>query len=224
MNKKCSECDLINFATAEACVRCDAELSRVIHASSPKRTLAGRLLIRSGAVAITIVVITVGFYLSLLVSADRLSPQQKETVRNAISILREKNFDSEVTILSTFTAYRGSDNWLNASVAKENAYAATNFPFEIMTLYPDFFTYPIDDVEKAAILLHEARHLMGEGEKEAYEYVWKNRERLGWTEDKYALSSVWINVRHQTREHVPEMFVCSQNPAHDCTETSKWKR
>ncbi len=220
MNKKCSHCDLINFATAEACARCNAELRRIIHASSPKRSPAGWFLVRSGAVAFAIVVITIGFYLSLLVSADKLSPQQKETVRNAISILREKNFDTEAMILSTFTAYRGSDNWLNASVAKENAYAATNFPFEIMTLYPDFFTYPIDDVEKAAILLHEARHLMGEGEKEAYEYVWKNRERLGWTKDKYALSSVWMNVRHQTREHVPEMFICTQNPAYDCTAVS----
>ncbi|CAN5232775.1 hypothetical protein BH20ACI2_BH20ACI2_00330 [soil metagenome] len=218
MNKKCSQCDLINFATADACARCNAELSRVIHASSPKRSRAEWFFIRTGAVIMTIVVITIGFYLSLLMSAERLTPQQKETVRNAISILREKKFDSEVMMLSTFTAYRGNDNWLNASVAKENAYAATNFPFEIMTLYPDFFTYPIDDVEKAAILLHEARHLMGEGEKEAYAYVWKNRERLGWTEDKYSLSSVWINVRHQTREHVPELFNCAAKPLGDCTE------
>ncbi len=56
---------------------------------------------------------------------------------------------------------RGNDNWLNASTKYENAYAATNFPIEIMTIYPEFFTDTLDDTERAAILLHEAQHLKG---------------------------------------------------------------
>ena len=121
-------------------------------------------------------------------------------------------------MLETFTVFRRTDNWLNASVEKENAFAATNFPFEIVTLYSDFFTYPADDIERAAILLHETRHLRGEGEKQAYEFVWKHRKQLGWTRDKYANSQVWENVRRQTRDVVPGLFVCEINQFSDCTE------
>jgi hypothetical protein len=67
--------------------------------------------------------------------------------------------------------FRANDNWLNASVEKENAYAATNYPFEIVTIYPDFFRFTVDDTERAAILLHEAQHLKGKDEKESYEFV-----------------------------------------------------
>jgi hypothetical protein len=167
---------------------------------------------------ITCILIIIGFYISLIVSAARLSRDQKATVNRAIGILREKGFDTEAAMLSTITTFRASDNWLNASVEKENAYAATNFPFEIMTFYPDFFTYPADDVEKAAILLHEARHLLGEGEKEAYAFVWKNRARLGWTRQDHGNSALWLNVRQQTLEQVPDIFNCPENPASDCTE------
>ena len=132
--------------------------------------------------------------------------------------MNEKGFAREALILDNFTAFRSNDNWLNASVAKENAYAATNFPFEIMTLYSDFFTYPADDTERAAILLHEARHLFGENEKEAYEFVWRNRKQLGWTDDKYVNSVVWMNIRKQTKDNVPNLFVCDFKEFSDCTE------
>lgn len=219
MKNKCSQCDLVNFPSAEVCSRCTAVLERAGRASRPKTPWPGWLLIRAGAVLMTCVFIIAGFYISLVASAERLSIQQKETVRRAIKLLQEKHFDTESMMLSNLTAFRKTDNWLNASVAKENAYASTNFPFEIITLYDDFFTYPADDVEKAAILLHEARHLLGDGEKEAYEYVWKNRTQLGWTQKAYRQSPVWLNVRDQTRENVPDLFNCPQNPASDCTET-----
>ncbi len=102
-------------------------------------------------------------------------------------------------------------------MAKENAFAATNFPFEIVTLYPDFFTYPADDIERAAILLHEAKHLQGKDEPEAYEYVLKNRGRLGWTGKVYGRPEVWLNVRRQTREYRPNLFICEFNDFGDCT-------
>ena len=107
---------------------------------------------------------------------------------------------------------------MNASVAKENAYAATNFPFEIITLYPDFFTYPADDTERAAILLHEARHLRGKDEADAYRFVWEHRKQLGWIEKQYSGSAVWRNVRQQTHETVPDLFVCDKNINGDCDE------
>lgn len=121
-------------------------------------------------------------------------------------------------MLDYLTSYRADDNWLNASVDKENAYAATNFPFEVMTIYPDFFNYPVDDTERAAILLHEAQHLKGADEKEAYEFVWKNRKKLGWTKEKYGSSIIYQNVRRQTREYAPQLFVCNLNEYADCTE------
>lgn len=161
-----------------------------------------------------------GFYLSLLVSAKSLSIEQRIEVRRAIALLNEHGLSSEIFLLYHFAAFRSEDNWLNASVAKENAYAATNFPFEIVTLYSDFFTYPADETERAAILLHESRHLHGEDEHDAYAYVWKHRKQLGWTKDKYSRSVVWRNVRKQTVDNVPELFVCEENDIEvaDCTE------
>lgn len=158
------------------------------------------------------------FYVSLIASAESLNIEQKHTVRRAINVLREKGFAREVALLENITVFRGDDNWLNATVAKENAFAATNFPFAIITLYSDFFTYPTDDVERAAILLHEARHLQGADEHDAYAYVWNHRKQLGWTVDNYAASYVWDNIRRQTREHVPEMFNCPEKRGGDCTE------
>src|SRR4051812_19116321 len=101
---------------------------------------------------VILIALLLGFYLSLLASSRALNIEQKHLVRKATALVREKGFSKEATLLEV-AIYRGDDNWLNSSVAKENAYAATNFPFEIMTLYPDFFTYPTDDVERAAILL-----------------------------------------------------------------------
>lgn len=158
-----------------------------------------------------------GFYASLALSARPITNENESTVEAAVQVLADKGFTREVRVLRYLTMFRSTDNWLNASIEKENAYAATNFPFEIMTLYPDFFTIPLDDTERAAILLHEAQHLQGKDEKEAYEFVWKNRKRLGWTIEKYAGSTVWQNVRRQTREYSPGLFVCDFNEFGDCT-------
>lgn len=159
-----------------------------------------------------------GFYLSLMASAKSLTHEQRVDVRKAIAVLHERGFSDDIFLLSNLAVFRGEDNWLNASVAKENAYAATNFPFEIVTLYPDFFTYPLDETERAAILLHESRHLRNEDEHDAYAFVWKHHKKLGWTKEKYAVSVVWRNIRSQTRDNVPELFVCDFNDFGDCTE------
>lgn len=220
MNKKCPQCGLINFGTAENCIRCRANLSSIkiskdgegISARKPK------LLKRLGVLIFAVIFAISGFYLSLIFSAEKLSYEQKQIVQNSILTLAGKGFSDEVFLLNHLTAFRKTDNWLNASVEKENAYAATNFPFEIMTLYPDFFSYPVDDTERAAILLHEAQHLKGADEKEAYKFLWENRKKLGWTKVKYANSVIWRNVRKQTKEHLPEMFMCDVNEYGDCTE------
>ena len=148
--------------------------------SSEKKQRTG-ILARAAICLCVCLAVLFGFYLSLIASAKSLTIDEKYAVRRAIAVLREKGFVDEAMLLDNFTVFRGSDNWLNASVAKESAYAATNFPFEIMTLYPEFFTYPVDDVERAAVLLHESKHLAGKDEHDAYEFVWKNHKQLGWT-------------------------------------------
>lgn len=177
-----------------------------------------RVLVRAIICLAVCVTMVLGFYVSLIASAESLNIEQKHTVRRAIAVLREKGFSREVALLENITVFRGEDNWLNATVAKENAFAATNFPFAIITLYSDFFAYPQDDTERAAILLHEARHLTGEDEHQAYAYVWRHRHRLGWTGDKYGDSPVWVNIQRQTREIAPELFNCPTMLNGDCTE------
>ena len=221
MNKKCQNCDLNNFHTSENCARCHNSLGNITVESGKaynKRSLSSRIL-RRAIVCFGVIVFTVlGFYVSLIASADRLSYEQEATVTSAIAILERQGFSDEVFYLEYLTAFRASDHWLNASVVKEAAYAATNYPFEIMTLYPDFFRYTNDDVERAAILLHEAKHLQGEDEKEAYKFVWVNRKKLGWTKEKYGRSVVWKNVRKQTKEFAPNLFICEFSEFNDCTE------
>ena len=218
MKKLCPNCNLVNFSEAKQCLRCRSNLITVASGEYQKKTFLKSKIFRRVAVCIGACLFAIlGFYISLVGSSKPLSYQEKQTVWASIEILEARGFSSEAFLLNYITAFRGNDNWLNASVEKENAYAATNFPFEIITIYPDFFTYPVDETERAAILLHEAQHLKGADEKEAYEFVWKNRQKLGWTEENYAESIILQNVRKQTKEIVPELFVCDVNPYGDCT-------
>jgi hypothetical protein len=218
MNKKCSNCRLVNYPNAIKCVRCQADLTTISDNTGGHRSRGMKILVRAVVCFCVCLAMLFGFYLSLIGSAKSLTLEEKGAVRNAIKVLKDKGFSHEAMLLESFTVYRSNDNWLNASVEKESAFAATNFPFEIMTLYPDFFMYPADDIERAAILLHEAQHLQGSDEKEAYEFVWKNRNKLGWTKEKYINLYVWKNVRKQTREYSPDLFVCERNEFNDCTE------
>ena len=218
MKKKCPQCKLVNYPTAQACIRCGSALLRIDYEPPIERQAPSKLGRRIVVFLLVCGAAVMGFYLSLIFSAAPLDHEQKKTVYAAIDLLESKGFSKEVFLLRRLAAYRAEDNWLNASVEKENAFAATNFPFEIVTTYPDFFLLPTDDVERAAILLHEAKHLEGADEKEAYEFVWRNRQKLGWTSENYANSEIWSQVRKQTRDHVPGLFVCEINTFGDCTE------
>jgi hypothetical protein len=219
MNKKCPNCKLVNFAAVEKCARCESDLAEVSSSvENAGSSLGSKILKRAIACAVVCIIVLFGFYLSLLFTSKSLSYDERSKVKSAIAVLDEKGFSSEAFLLKYLTSFRANDNWLNASTREENAYAATNYPFEIMTVYPDFFNYPSDDIERAAVLLHEAQHLKGADEKEAYEFVWKNRKRLGWTKEQYAGSTVWKNVRRQTQEICPHLFVCDVNEYGDCTE------
>jgi hypothetical protein len=218
MNKKFTECGLINYLTAQNCIRCASGLGESENISPNGGFLKSSLAKRGGICLIVILAAMLGFYASLVLSADSIDRDQEQKVQAAINVLERKGFGEEVILLRYLTVFRANDNWLNASVEKENAYAATNFPFEIITLYPDFFTYSTDDIERAAILLHEAKHLQGKDEREAYEFVWKNRKRLGWTYEAYHQSMIWRETRKLTKEYSPILFVCGFNDYGDCTD------
>src|SRR5205814_5363765 len=132
-------------------------------------------------VLVTTIVILIVWYASLLISSSGLEPDQQQKVAAAISLLQQQGFTREAFILKHLTAFRATDNWLNAYIGHRDAYAATNFPFEVVTLYPDFFQLPVDDRERAAVLLHEACHLMGDGEDAALNSTWHAKRQLGWT-------------------------------------------
>jgi hypothetical protein len=170
------------------------------------------------------VAVIAGFYVSLIASAKRLSADQRAVVERSADVLRERGFANEAWMLLHVAVLRAEDHWLNAAVAKESAYAATNSPFAIITIYPDFFTYPEDDIERAAILLHEARHLLGDDEREAYRFVWLNRAKLGWIGRGHGDSPVWQNTRQLTREIAPELFNCPGHVYNDCTEADYLSR
>src|SRR5436190_3883038 len=218
MNKKCPQCRLANFPGTDTCARCGSSLGGVMATEAAAKPRGSRLLARSIICLVVCVAVILAFYLSLLASATSLNYDQRIQVRTAIAVLKDKGFTDEARLLEKFVVFKSDDNWLNASVAKEDAYAATNFPFEIVTLYPDFFTYPVDETERAAILLHESKHLKGADEHDAYEFVWKHRNQLGWTKEKYVSSVVWRNIRRQTRDNVPALFNCDVNEFGDCTE------
>ncbi len=221
MSKRCPKCRLINFPENEACARCEAllvEVASLAKSTLPKRSFFSKIIKRTIIFAVVSLSTIFVFYLSMIFTSQPLGAEESQKIRNAIAVLDEKGFSREAFLLTYLTSFRSNDHWLNASVEKENAYAATNFPFEIMTIYPDFFEFSIDDVERAAMLLHEAKHLEGMDEKSAYEYVWKNRKTLGWTDEIYGNSAVWENVRKQTKEFAPELFVCKFNDFADCTQ------
>ncbi len=168
--------------------------------------------------AASAVLAVIAFYLSLVSTSLPPLPHEKAAVDRAITILAEKGFEDEVFLLKGTTTFRATDHWFNSFVQKESAYASTNFPFQIVTLYPDFYTKSADDTERAMILLHEARHLMGENENQAYAYVWRNRKILGWTLKTHGASESYITIEQQTREMAPELFNCPDKPWEDCTE------
>ncbi|HEX8136175.1 MAG TPA: hypothetical protein VF544_01165 [Pyrinomonadaceae bacterium] len=226
---RCGQCGLVNFATAEACKRCGAHLKEAGAAEveagrefeseaagqqppPKKRSFAKRV---SWVLGMTGLILGV-WYMSLLMTSSRANLKQRETIERAIAVLEEKGFGKESFVLRHLTSYRTTDNWWNMQVGHRDAYAATNFPFEVLTLYPEFFDTARDDTERAAILLHESYHLFGSGERAALEGAWRNKSRVGWTADKYSDSKVWTNTRELTQAEVPHLFRCGLEGNADC--------
>jgi hypothetical protein len=103
----------------------------------------------------------------MLLTSSELDFDRRQTVSQAIAVLEQQGFSRQTFVLRHLVKYRVTDNWWNRSIGHHDAYAATNFPFEVVTLYPGFFDTAVDDTERAAILLHESYHLFGSGEAAA---------------------------------------------------------
>lgn len=222
MNSKCTQCGLVNFASAEECRRCGAYLGAGFGADDfedfpdgavKKRRSFLRKVLSGLALSAFLVA---GLHVSLLATSEAASFDEKRTVYRAVGLVEQAGFAREGFLLRRLANYRTTDSWWNRWLGHADAYASTNFPFEVMTLYPDFFKYPQDDVERAVVLLHEARHLAGDGEEEAFAFVWRNKSRLGWTEELYGETRVWQNVNEFTRKYAPQLFRCGEDGLQDC--------
>jgi hypothetical protein len=153
---------------------------------------------------------------SLLLTSEAIDDRQQQIVLRAVSLLDRSGFSREVLVLRHFANYRSTDNWWNLYLGHPGAYAATNFPLGVVTLYPAFFTTATDDTERAAILLHEAQHLLGSGEDAALDRVWRDKQRLGWTAAEYGQTRVWRNTREWTMAAAPALFQCGADHQSDC--------
>ena len=212
---RCPHCGIANFADGGACRRCGEFLV------APRRTIAAmpvyepgalrRIAAMAGAVALVMFV----WWASLFATSEGLDPEQRLTVYRAVDLLEQRGFRKEVFALRNVARFRSTDNWWNIHNGHDQAYAATNFPFEIVTVYPWFFEVPKDDVERAVILLHEAQHLMGADEETALRRVWALKDRLGWTAETYGRSKVWRNTHEWTQGSAPDLFTCTQ-AGRDC--------
>jgi hypothetical protein len=232
-NLKCAGCGLVNFASASECKRCGAPLEPAFacaaygaapahefeDAFAPEEGKGRRSILRRVlAVPAVLLALLVGCHASLLFTSTAATYDEREQVSRAVELIEQAGFTREAFLLRRLTNFRTTDNWLNSYAGHANAYASTNFPFEIVTLYPDFFRYPADDVERAVILLHEARHLAGADEEEACASVWRDKARLGWTREKYGKTRVWQNVNELSRRHAPKLFDCGEDGKQDCYE------
>lgn len=221
--RKCPECGLVNAGADEQCRRCGARLSAGDSFAPPpldaqpaappcQRSLIKRVV---WIVSATLIVLII-WYLSLLLTSNSLQPDQYLKVDVAIGLIEQSGFSREGFVLRHATMFRSTDSWWNHWLGHHDAYAATNFPFEIVTLYPEFFNDPVDDRERAAVLLHEARHLWGDGEEAALRTTWMNKRRLGWTKDQYQQTKVWDATERLTRAQFPYLFQCGADEKTDC--------
>jgi hypothetical protein len=220
-NVKCDACGLVNFATSDSCRRCGTYLTfepaPVQRAAPPAERTRGfwQWMLWTAGMTVSILIAA---YLSLIVTSEGLTVEERAMVSEAIDLLEKGNFEREVRTLRRLATYRRTDNWWNRYVGHQTAFAATNFPFGVVTLYPAFFKLPVDATERATILLHETHHVLGEPEERALQHVWMEKARLGWTAAGYGHTRVWKNTREWTEGAVPTLFNCGVDGESDCVE------
>jgi hypothetical protein len=208
----------VNASTDETCRRCGETLNLDGEPLIEEVVVEKRrsLLKRATWIAGTTLLLLFVAYMSMLLTSDDLPFEQHQIVDRAITVVESKGFSKQTFLLKRLVRYRATDSWWNRYLGHRDAYAATNFPFEIVTLYPEFFEATTDDLERAAILLHEAEHLLGAGEEKALEATWRNKGKLGWVEANYGQTRVWNNTKELTQRQLPDLFTCGPDGKSDC--------
>jgi hypothetical protein len=135
---KCHACGVINFANSETCRRCGTELPPIDMVPGLRSSVPG---------------------------AQTSSARIDEGRGFGRWVLWIVGVTATI-LISCYASLIASSDGISAEerhnyVGHQTAYAATNFPFAVVTLYPTFFKYAVDDIERATILLHESYHLLG---------------------------------------------------------------
>lgn len=220
----CPHCKLYNELNENKCRRCEKSLlakRAVVFGKDADLFAPKRVLTRISLLAAFFLL---AWYASLRTTSAPLNIEQRQSVEHAIQVLQQKGFTTEAFLLSHLTTFRATDHWWNHQFGHPQAYAATNFPYEVMTLYPEFFTKTTDDTERAIILLHESYHLCGRGEETAYAEVWREKEKLGYTAGRYNKTRVWSNMRDDTLTYAPALFTCGATGKEDCVTAMETTR
>ena len=96
MNKKCPQCNLVNFLEAETCRRCEFDLTNI---SVPHTTVENTQLstfskiLRRAIICFAVCIFSIlVFYLSLIFTSAPLAPAENVKINQAISILEAKGF------------------------------------------------------------------------------------------------------------------------------------
>ena len=177
------------------------------------------LLRRLGAIAGAVFLVLFGWWVSLFATSEGLDDEQQVIVYRAVDLLEERGFSKEVFALRNVARFRSTDNWWNLYNGHYQAYAATNFPFEIVTIYdcaaPSLRRRPSGAALRAGGS-PRARRRPAAGRRTR---TWTLKERLGWTADVYGRSKVWKNTREWTQASAPDMFTCKEVEI-DCTTVS----
>src|SRR4051794_28610799 len=100
---KCQNCGVVNFSGTSACVKCKTFLTRSISAGDRRGRIFWRIAVLLGVCLSAVF----GLFLSLIVTSKPLSGEQRETLQNAVNILEEKGFKTEVRYLRHFATFRG---------------------------------------------------------------------------------------------------------------------
>ncbi len=156
--------------------------------------------------AIVAVALTIEYVTSVF--GTNLTNDQAKVVNKAIAVLDPvPTLVDEAWVLHSAKYRTNKPPYLAAICAfASGCFAAAHLGF--LFLDDQFFAPDLlhDSVERAAVLLHEAYHLEGGNEHDAYANVWVNKERFGWTRDPYSGYFLWGQVEAQTRHYAPELF------------------
>jgi len=159
------------------------------------------------AVAAVVAVARIVEYVTAVFGRN-LSNDDAEVVNVAIAVLDPvPTLIDEAWVLHDAKYRRGKPPYLSA-VCKivGGCFAAAELGF--LFIDDRFFDASLlhDSVEQAAVLLHEAFHLEGGNEHDAYAGVWVNKEKFGWTRESYSKYFLWGQVEAATRQYAPELF------------------